>query len=187
MNDMTMGSSPSANGQAYRVYLERTQVILSGLTVIDYYSAPLPSPVDEALADIVSAFTGWPENVGLQFIESLPQEESGLFAIFGHRAATWAIRESSPDWLRLGLIGNGIANYYFRDTRNVDASLAIFYHCARRLEMEPAGLFDDVAFYASEAMADHLRRFGHRPEVTLKQYGWREIRTAEGPRFKIEW
>jgi len=160
---------------------------LSGLTAIDYYPMPLPSPVDDVLSKIVSAYTGWPTAVREQFMESLPPDKSGLFAIFGHRAATLAVRESSPDWLRLGLIGNAIANYHIPDHRNVDASLAVFYHCARRLEIEPADLFDDVAQIATEEMADRLRAFGYRPDVTLKQYGWREIKTAEGVRYKFEW
>lgn len=179
--------SLSSNGHAYRVYLEGAQTVLSGLSAIDYYSAPLPSPIDETLAEIVSAYTGWPTHVRERFIASLPHDRLSLLAIFGHRAATLAIRNADVDQLRLGLIGNVIANYHIPDSRNVDTALAVFYHCARKLEIDPADLFDDVAQFTGEETANHLRTFGRRPDVTLKQFGWREIKTPEGVRYKFEW
>jgi len=178
---------PTANGHAYRAYLESAQALLAGLTAIDYYPSPLPSPADEALAEVVSAYTGWPIQVRERFIESLPPEKAGLFAIFGHRAATLAVREIDPDRLRLGLIGNAIANYPIPAGRNVDAALAIFHHCARKLEIEPAVLFDEAAQFAADDMAEKLRAFGRRQDVSLKQFGWREIRTPDGVRYKFEW
>lgn len=187
MNDDFPAGSPSGNGHAYRAYLESAHTLLAGLTVADYYSAALPSPTDDALAEVVSAYTGWPPPLRKRFVDSLPQDKSGLFAIFGHRAATLAVRESDPDRLRLGLIGNAIANTHIPPNRNVDAALAVFYHCARKLEIDPAILFDEVAPFAAEDMAERLRAFGQREGVTLTKFGWREIRTPDGVRYKFEW
>jgi hypothetical protein len=36
-------------------------------------------------------------------------------------------------------------------------------------------------------MAARLLSFGNKPDVTLKQYGWREIKTPDGVRYKFEW
>lgn len=179
--------SPPANGQAYRAYLENTLIVLDRLSVPDYYASPLSSPADEALAEIVSVFTAWPLPVRERFLESLPNDKRGLFAIFGHRAATLAARHGEPDRLRLGLIGNAIANYRIPPNRNVEAALAVFYHCARKLELAPQSLFDDAAQFAGDDMAARMRAFGRRADVTLKQFGWREIRTPEGVRYKFEW
>lgn len=187
MSDYIPAVSLSGNGHAYRAYLESAHALLVGLTVTGYYSAALPSPADDALAEVVSAYTGWPAHIRERFVDSLPQDKSGLFAIFGHRAATLAVRESDPDRLRLGLIGNAIANTHIPPNRNVDVALAVFYHCARKLEIDPAGLFDEAAQFAAEDIAERLRVFGRRADVTLKQFGWREMRTPDGVHYKFEW
>ncbi len=177
----------SANGQAYRAYLESTLAILERLTVIDYYPSPLPSPADEALADIVTVFTAWPLPVREQFLAALPADKRGLFGIFGHRAATLAVRAGDPEKLRLGMVGCAIANAETPPNRKVDAALAVFYHCARKLELEPWTVFDEAAQFTSDEMAARLRAFGRREGVTLKQFGWREIRQPEGIVFRFEW
>lgn len=177
----------ASNGQAYRAYLEGALAITGRMAVAEYYAMPLPSPIDDALAEIASAFSAWPPHLREQFQEALDARGRGLFGIFGHRAATLAVRRNDPDLLRLGLIGSAIANYEISPNRKVDTALAIFYHCARKLDLEPRALFEDVARLAADDIAQHLRIFGRREDVVLKQYGWREIRTTDGIRFQFEW
>jgi hypothetical protein len=178
---------PAANGQAYRAYLEHAQAVLEALTVESYYPSPMPDAADDALAEIVSAFTAWPTPVREGFLAQLPHQKRGLFGIFGHRAATLAVRRTDADLLRLGLIGNLIANSPIPPNRNVEAALAVFYHCARKLNLEPIDLFSESSQFADEEMAARLLSFGNKPDVTLKQYGWREIKTPDGVRYKFEW
>ena len=180
-------SNPTANGQAYRAYLERTLEMLDGLTVDAYYSSTLPSAVDDALAEIVSAFTAWPMPVREQFLTQLPSNKRSLFGIFGHRSATLAIHRQDRELLRLGLIGNLIANSPIPPNRNIEAALAVFYHCARKLDIEPSELFEESSQFADDEMASRMLAFGRKQGVTLKQYGWREIKTPDGVRYKFEW
>lgn len=180
-------SAGAANGQAYRAYLEGALAIIDRTTVAEYYALPLPSAIDDALAEITGAFSAWPAPVREQFQEALGARGRGLFGIFGHRAATLAVRHNDPELLRLGLIGSAIANYTIAPTRKVDTALAIFYHCARKLDLEPQGLFEDVARLAADEMARQLTAFGGRESVLLKQFGWREIKTPDGIRFQFEW
>jgi len=179
--------NPAANGLAYRAYLERTLELLDGLTVNAYYSSTLPSAADDALAEIVSAFTAWPVPVREQFLAQLPSNKRSLFGIFGHRAATLAIHRQDRELLRLGLIGNLIANSPIPPNRNVEAALVVFYHCARKLEIEPSELFEESSQFADDGMALRMLAFGRKQGVTLKQYGWREIKTPDGVRYKFEW
>ena len=179
--------SSTSNGQAYQAYLASTLAILDQLAVDVYYTSPLPSPADEALTEIVSAFTAWPRDVRQRFTVSLPADKRGLFGIFGHRAATLAVRRGDPELLRLGLIANVIANSPIPEKRNVEAALAVFYHCARKLELDPHTLFEEAVPFATDKMAERLMAFADRPDVKLKQFGWREIRTADGVRYKFEW
>ena len=177
----------TSNGQAYQAYLASTLAILEQLAVDVYYPSPLPSPADEVLAEIVSAFTAWPPDVRQRFTASLPTNKRGLFGIFGHRAATLAVRRGDPELLRLGLIANVIANSPIPTKRNVETALAVFHHCARKLELDPRTLFEEAARLATDEMAERLIAFADRPDVTLKQFGWREIRSADGVRYKFEW
>ncbi len=187
VDQLTPPPSPAANGQAYRAYLERALEVLDSLTVESYYPSPMPDAADDALAEIVSAFTAWPLPVREQFLAQLPSNKRSLFGIFGHRAATLAVRRGDRDLLRLGLVGNLIANSPIPPNRNIEAALAVFHHCARKLEIEPGEFFEEATQFADEAMANRLTVFGRRSDVTLKQYGWREIKTPEGVRYKFEW
>lgn len=178
---------PTTNGQAYRPYLESALSLLNVLTTADYYASPIPSSTDEALGEIVNALTAWSSNVRREFIDSLPSEKRGIFGVFGHRAATIAVRKGDPEWLRRGLIGNVIANTPVPPNRNLEAALVVYYHCALKLGMEPQTLFDDAAHYASGDLGERLEVFGRRSDVSLKSFGWREIKTPDGIRFKFEW
>lgn len=177
----------TANGQAFRAYLETALNVLDQLSVIEYYPSRLPSVADEVLMEVVNAFTAWPLPVRERFLGALPSEKRGLFGIFGHRLATLAVRESNPEYLRLGLVGNAVANYQIPPNRKVDVALAVFYHCARKLELEPQTLFEEAARFASDEMAVRMVTFGRRSDVTLKQFGWREIKTPEGILYKFDW
>ena len=44
-------------------------------------------------------------------------------------------------------------SFWISPNRKVDTALAIFYHCARKLDLEPRALFEDVARLAAAAMA----------------------------------
>ena len=180
-------NTPSANGRAFQAYLESAQAVLDGVTAIDYHQSALPAPLDERLAGIAVAFTGLAAPERERFMVALSDGQRALFGLFGHRAATLAVRRGDAEQLRLGLVGSVIANYTIPDKRNVDVSLAVFHHCARKLELDPQQVFDEAAQLATDEMAARLRAFGRRTDVTLRQFGWREIRGEEGVRYKFEW
>lgn len=182
-----MDRASSTNGQALIAYLEGARKALNGLSVVDYYRYPLPSELDNRLREITRAFSAFSLPQRSEWITGLTALERSLFGIFAHRAATIAIRQADPDWLRLGLMGNVIANYEIPPKREVVRSLAIFYHCAQQMNISPRDLFDEAASFAGEEMARHLRSFGRRTDVSLKQYGWREVRSPDGITFKFEW
>ena len=184
---MSGDAAPSANGRALRAYVDSARAMLAGVTTIDYYQQPLPAPLDEQLMAIVGAFAALPAADRDRFMAALTDTERALFGLFGHRAATLAVRREQPEWLRLGLLGSVIANYAIPARRDVDVSLAVFHHCARKLGLSPAEVFDEAAAYASEVMAARLRAFGRRDDVVLKHFGWRELRGEEGVRYKFEW
>jgi hypothetical protein len=55
-------------------------------------------------------------------------------------------------------------------------------HVALQLGQDPALLFDEAAAYAGPAR-ELLQAFGHRQDVTVEAFGWREVATEHGPKF----
>lgn len=175
------------NGSAFRTFTDDTIHILSSLKVVIYYAEPIPSTTDERLRLIVERFMQGTAVEREQFQKSLAQSHRSLFGIFGHRAATLSVRQNSRDWLFHGLVGAVLANYIIPQKRNVDISLAVYHHCAQKMDISPAGLFSDAAQYAQPGLARKLRNFGLRADVSLKKFGWQEQKTAEGIRYKFSW
>jgi len=181
------GEKGMDNGDRILVFIATTAQLLAGKTVLGYYREPLPSSMDRELSDLIARFTRFDQARRETFLRSLPDGTRSLFGIFGHRAATLSVRESSPDWLRNGLIGAVIANYLVPDKRKVEVSLAVYHHCARQLGINTVDLFEEVASYATPSFADTLIRFGRRSDVTLKKFGWRERQTPEGVKYTFSW
>jgi hypothetical protein len=175
------------NGNAFSAFTERVIEFLSEKKVIDYYQEPLPSPTDETLSEFCQRFMAASDQERDQFQSALAAEHRSLFGIYGHRAATLSVRQEAPPQLLRGLVGAAIANYIIPDKRNVEVGLAIYHHCARKLGLNPVELFTDAAQYAGEEVARELLAFGRRTDVTLKKYGWRELKTPKGVRYKFEW
>ena len=175
------------NGNAFRTFIDETVHYLSGLKVVVYYAEPIPSTTDERMRIIVERFTRGTAVEQEQFQQMLAQEHRSHFGIYGHRAATLAVRQNSRDWLLSGLIGAVIANYIIPPKRNLDVSLAVYHHCAQKIGVSPAELFAGAAGYAQPVLAEKLSSFGRRADVNLKQFGWQEQKTPDGVRYKFSW
>lgn len=177
----------SGNGNVLRAFVEETVVALQDVKAIDYYQRPLPDEIDNKLFGMVTMYRGSTLEERMLLIHAFEEKKRSLFGIFGHRMATRSVREMYPDFLLHGLVGAAIANYTIPDKRNVDVSLAVYHHCARKLGMNTVDLFDEAAQFASEEFASILRQYGRRSDVTLRKYGWREIKTPEGVVYKFDW
>jgi hypothetical protein len=175
------------NGNAFLAFTEATVQFLDGLNVIDYYRRPLPAPADERLDAIVAQFMAAAPAQRNAFQETLTPSHRAPFGIYGHRAATRAVRQTARDLLLQGLVGAVLANYVIPPRRNVEVGLAVYHHCALKLELNPADLFTRAADYAPSDLAYRLVNFGSRADVTLSKFGWRELHTPAGVQYKFEW
>ncbi|MEZ4590719.1 MAG: hypothetical protein R3D55_06200 [Chloroflexota bacterium] len=175
------------NGDAFHTFTDDTRHYLANLKLVVYYAEPLPSPTDDRLHQIVNQFLRGTAVQQTQFQLDLGQEQRALMGIYGHRAATLAVRQTSRNWLFSGLIGAVIANYIIPPKRNVEVSLAVYHHCAQKIGEAPAELFDEAAAYAQPELAQKLHSFGRRADVHLKQFGWQEQKTPDGVRYKFAW
>ena len=172
------------NGTEFKVFVEETAVFLKETAVLDYFRLPLPSPLDERMADIVSRYmAALPEQRQI-FLAALDKPQRSLFGIFGHREATLGIRTKSRERLLSGLVGTAIAHQAL-DRGSLEASLVVHHHIARKMNVNTVDLFDEVAGIMGGEIGEYLRGYGRRSDVGLRQYGWREIKTSDGVKYKI--
>ena len=175
------------NGNAFSAFINEVVQCLDNKNVVDYYTESIPSDTDEMMSGYCQRFMLASAPQREQFQEALEQEHRSLFGIFGHRAATLAARQNSRDWLLSGLVGAVISNYIIPPKRNVEVGLAIFHHCAQKLGIAPSDLFAQAARFADFDLAARLLTFGNRTDVTLSQFGWQELQTPEGVKYKFSW
>ncbi len=175
------------NGNAFRAFVDDSVAVLQDVKAIDYYQRPLPDQLDETFVEMVAKFQSATEEQRTTFVEAFTEKQRALFGIYGHRAATLAVRGENQEKLLSGLVGAAIANYTIPDKRNLDVSLAVYHHCARKLGVNTVDMFDEAAAVASAEFAPILAQYGRRSDVTLKKYGWREIKTPEGVKYKFDW
>jgi hypothetical protein len=69
------------------------------------------------------------------------------------------------------------------DTRDLLVALVPYYDCARRLGIDPAELFGQVAKAGPPELLEAVRDFGRRDDVTLAAFGWTVVETPDGPRY----
>lgn len=182
-----MTSYHTANGNALLTFLQETVTILSGMDLLGYYQQSMPSETDQQLRRVVDRFSELTLAQQAEFLNGLGDDRRALFGIFGQRAATVSLREQDPAWLSAGLTGIVIANYHIPKGRPVEPALSVFYHCATELGLDPVVIFTDAARMASEDMAVRLVDFGKKPEITLRHYGWKVVKTPDGVLFRNEW
>lgn len=172
------------NGTAFKVFVEETAVFLKETAVLDYFRLPLPSPLDERLADIVSRYMAASPEQRQMLLAVLDKPQRSLFGIFGHREATLGIRTESRERLLRGLVGAAIAHQAL-DRGSLEASLAVHHHIARKMNVNTVDLFDEAAEMMGGEIGEYLCGYGRRSDVGLRKFGWREIKTPDGLKYKI--
>lgn len=182
-----MTQSPSTNGSSLLPKIAETHELLEGLDKVAYYGGPMPSEADEQLRRLVNWFRACGPDDRSGLMNNLTPAERAYFGLFGHRAATLSMRQENAGWLWAGLAGYAMANWTVPDSRRVEPALAVYYYCATKLGEDPQRLFEMTAELASDEMRPILVDFGNRKDVRLSSFGWREIRTTDGIKFKFEY
>jgi len=85
---------------------------------------------------------------------------------------TAALRSGTRESLVTALADEGARNTGFRDYRDVLLSFAPFYDAAKSLRLDPSDVFDAAAATVPDDVADLLRAFGRRTDVSLGVFGW---------------
>jgi hypothetical protein len=126
-----------------------------------------------------------PDVIDNGFVDSLNTKSRRALGRYGARAATQALRRNSAQLLHDGLLAEAIASADSLDWRDTLVGYALYFYCAQAIGLSPSELFDQVAqrFEISE-IADQLRTFGSRQDVTLSNFAWKLVETPGGPDFE---
>ena len=100
---------------------------------------------------------------------------------------TEALRLRSPDALRDGLrrlLVDG-EQQWLPDSRDLMVAMAPYHDCATRLGLDRVQVFDDAAREAAQGVAETVRSFGRRTDITPSAFGFTLTTTQAGPAY--EW
>ena len=98
-------------------------------------------------------------------------------------AATAAYHAGTREAVVAALAEEAARNAGFGDHRDVLLSIAPFYDAAKSLRLDPSDVFDAAAAGVPDDVAELLRAFGRRTDVSLGVFGW--IWDGEAYRFAL--
>ena len=99
--------------------------------------------------------------------------------------STRALRERSPELLRDGLLvlmDEGREDYV-ADYRDLLVAMAPAHDCVRRLGLDPAAFFAEVAAEAPADLRELVIEFGQRTDVNEQSFSFMLDETPEGPEY----
>lgn len=85
---------------------------------------------------------------------------------------TAAYKTGTREGLVTALADEAARNAGFGDHRDVLLSFAPFYDAAKALHLDPLDVFDAAAENVPDDVAELLRTFGRRTDVSLGVFGW---------------
>jgi hypothetical protein len=96
-----------------------------------------------------------------------------------------ALGTRSADLLVNGLVDllTAGASEWVKDHRDLMVAIAPFHDCARRIGLDPAAVFAEAATRGPATVADVVRAFGTRTDITPKAFGFALHETSDGPQY----
>ena len=137
------------------------------------------------IRQLIDDFASASEDEQSAALQSITSHHSWTLLGYARLAAEVAVRESSVDELRRGLLAIVLERTAgdFRDTLHV---IALLYHSCRKIGADPNELFRDASDLAEAQVADLLIGFLRRsaPERELSRWRYREGSGPDGFRYE---
>lgn len=163
--------------------VEHLGPLLDTVDLSEYYGPA--SALDEAIAQMLLDLTYGPAAEWGAFADSLTEQRRRVLGRFALRASVLALRTGEPRYLDAGLLAHCAVTRAVMDWRDDLVAFAPYVHVARALGLDVRTLFNDAAVHAVPDLADVMRTFGRRTDVTLGAFGWRQVETPDGPTFEM--
>jgi hypothetical protein len=167
----------------FRALTDRATVVLESVDLEYYYGGLCLA--DEAIGALGRVLAEVAPEQRAAFSSSLSSHARRVLGRFMLRAPMLALRGRDGSVLRDGLLVDVLLKQKVRDWRDDLVAFAPYYYAARQLGLSPEELFNEVATFAVSELADIMRTFGRRRDVTLGAFGWRRVETSEGPTLEM--
>jgi hypothetical protein len=156
-----------------------------------YRRQPIPSGRDAIIRRVIATIDTAEDFVGVA--QALKPARASVFVAFAERTAALAVRRTSRDEIRHGLVATALAYALTDDWRDVLGSLAVLLRAAEILAIDPVGEATAVAHTLAGVATkwgngadEWLLSFAHRsPEDrSLTAFGYIESNDNDGFRFE---
>lgn len=150
-----------------------------------YLGVRVPHEFDDIVTSIVEEYRTNSPTGRRAMLDELSPRAAGVLSAYGQRMATMAVRTGSPESLRRGLIGMGMADAALEDYRNNLIVLAAVNHAAAVLGRELGELVEEIAADLPEPALEGFRQFTRRepPDKELAAMGLRAVGTGDEFRY----
>jgi hypothetical protein len=150
---------------------------------------PTKNSLDSELVALCQRFAKSDAQARADMRTSISMEEFNTLLTFGNRAAVFAMREKSVEWINNGLTAIAMIEAKRIDARNIFMPLSLLYHSAKRIGANPDQLLRDTSKLAEPNVATLLTDYVERPaegKDLRTAWGYDEVQTEGGIGF-IGW
>jgi hypothetical protein len=144
---------------------------------------PVKNSLDSELSGLGQSFATSDAHVRAGLRSSISLDEFYTLLSFSRRAAVFALRERSVDWVQKGLTAITMIEAERTDFRDILGALSLLYHSASRIGADADQLFRDAARLSAPNVAELLIEFIERPlkEKDIRaSWGYDEVETKDG-------
>jgi hypothetical protein len=153
-----------------------------------YGPRAIPDPRDEQIASFVRKWMALDAHARHKVSASITQRQQPVLLAFGERMASRAVRESSTDWIVLGLVAIGLDGWS-GDWRESVAILALHHDACERVGVSPGSVFAEAGRHlplrVSEALSSFLQR--DPGDRSLDSMLYVASSDEDGFRYKSNW
>ncbi len=150
---------------------------------------PAKNSLDSELVSLCQRFAKSDATTRAEMRSSISMDELYTLLNFGNRAAVFAMREKSVDWIKNGLTAIAMMEANRMDARDIFMPLSLLYYSAKRIGANPDQLLRDTSKLSEPDVATILTGYVERPaqgKDLRTAWGYEEVQTGDGVGF-IGW
>jgi hypothetical protein len=148
----------------------------------------IPDSRDDDVSSLLRRWMTLDPHARQELSSSITDRQRPTLLAYCERMAARAVRESSREWIVLGLVAQGIDGWR-ADWRENALLLCLHYDACSRIGVSAEGVFSELAgllpLNVSHAMASFLKR--NAEDKTLEAMGYEASSDQDGFRYRRNW
>jgi hypothetical protein len=153
-----------------------------------YGRRPIPNTRDQDISTLISNWMTLDIHARQEFSSLVTDGQRPTLLAYSERMATLAVRKSNKEWIRFGLIAQGMDGWR-ADWRESALLLSLHYDACNRINESAATVFSEVAamlpLNVGHAMTSFVKRAP--PDIALEAMGYKASGDQDGFRYERTW